>query len=158
MKTLPELKRYLEKNKKRISPALFISGFIFDLFTLNQVDQFLDNMILLGHLLIITASIWLIHLGKRDQVFSNFVERLIILAPFSLVFSFGGVLSGFVIFYTKSASIFSNWPFLLILYILFLSSEFIFNRYQQTLFQVGMWFAATLSFFIFFLPLVPRFL
>ena len=156
MKSLSETKAYLEKHKKRISPALFLSGFIFDLFTLNQVDQFFDNMILLGHLTIITVSIWLIHLGKRDQVFSNIVEKMIIFAPFTLVFSFGGVLSGYVIFYTKSASLFANWPFLFILYLLFISSEFIFNRYQQTLFQVGMWFAATLSFTIFFVPVIIK--
>ena len=156
MSQLGRVKVYLNKHKKRISPALFLGGFIFDIFTLTQVDLLFDNMILLGHLLIITLSIWLIHLGKREQVFSNWIERLIIFAPFTLVFSFGGVLSGYVIFYTKSASFFSNWPFLIALYLLFISSEYIFNKYQQTIFQVAMWYAATLSFMIFFIPVVIR--
>jgi len=77
-------------------------------------------------------------------------------APFTLVFSFGGILSGYVIFYTKSASLVSNWPFLLVLYGLFITSEFVFNKFQQTLFQVGMWFAATLSFCIFFVPVIIK--
>jgi hypothetical protein len=155
-KLFPHTREYLTKHKRRISPALFFSGFVFDLFTLNRVDTLFDNFILLGHLVVITLSIIFIHLGKRDQVFSSFTERLILFAPFTLVFSFGGVLSGFVIFYTKSASIFSNWPFLLILYILFISSEILFSKYQQTMFQVGMWFAATLSFTIFFIPVITK--
>lgn len=150
------LKHFLEKHKKRISPLLFLGGFIFDLFTLTQVDLLFDNMILLGHLIIISISIFFIHLGKREQVFSNLLEKIIMFAPFTLVFSFGGILSGYVIFYTKSASLISNWPFLLVLYLLFITSEYVFNKFQQTLFQVGMWFAATLSFCIFFVPVMIR--
>ena len=150
------VKQFLETHKKRISPVLFLGGFVFDLFTLTQVDLLYDNMILLGHLLIITMSIYLIHLGKRHQVFSNLVERMIMFAPFTLVFSFGGILSGYVIFYTKSASLVSNWPFLLVLYGLFITSEFVFNKFQQTLFQFGMWFAATVSFCIFFVPVIIK--
>ncbi len=150
------VKNFLETHKKRISPLLFLGGFVFDLFTLTQVDLLYDNMVLLGHLLIITFSIYLIHLGKRHQVFPNILEKMIMFAPFTLVFSFGGILSGYVIFYTKSASLVSNWPFLLVLYALFLTSELVFNKFQQTLFQVGMWFAATLSFCIFFVPVMVR--
>ena len=150
------IKQFLKTHKRRISPVLFLGGFVFDLFTLTQVDLLFDNMILLGHLLIITISIYLLHLGKRDQVFSNLLEKMIMFAPFTLVFSFGGILSGYVIFYTKSASLVSNWPFLLVLYGLFITSEFVFNKFQQTLFQVGMWFAATLSFCIFFVPVIMR--
>jgi len=150
------IKDFLETHKKRISPVLFFGGFIFDLFTLTQVDLLYDNLVLLGHLIIISLSIILIHLGKRHQVFSNTLEKLIMIAPLALVFSFGGVLSGYVIFYTKSASFLSNWPFLITLYVLFISSEHIFNKFQQTLFQVGMWFAATLSFCIFFIPVMIK--
>lgn len=155
-KQIGGVQKFLEKHKRRISPLLFLGGFIFDLFTLTQVDLLFDNMILLGHLVIITISIFLIHLGKREQVFSNLVEKMIMFAPFTLVFSFGGILSGYVIFYTKSASLIANWPFLVALYLLFLTSEVVFHRYQQTLFQIGMWFAATLSFCIFFVPIVIK--
>ena len=151
-----QVKTFFQVHKKRISPMLFLGGFVFDLFTLTQVDLLFDNMILLGHLLIISFSILLIHLGKRDQVFSNFTERLMLIAPYTLVFSFGGVLSGYVIFYTKSASLIASWPFLLGLYLLFLTSEFVFHRFQQSLFQLGMWFAATVSFCIFFVPTMLR--
>ncbi len=147
---------FFDTHKKRISPLLFLGGFVFDLFTLTQVDLLYDNLVLLTHLLIISLSIFLIHLGKHDRVYPNWIERLMLIAPFTLVFSFGGVLSGYVIFYTKSASMLASWPFLLGLYLLFIGSEYIFNKFQQTVFQVSMWFAATLSFFIFFVPIMLR--
>lgn len=150
------IKSFFDRHHHVLSPILFVFGFFIDLLTLTQVDLFYDNLVILIHLTSVSVSIFLLHLAKRDQVFPEPVEWMMRIAPYTLVISFGSILSGYVIFYTKSASILASWPFLLGLYLLFLGSEIIFKRVQDSYFQLGMWYAAVFSFCIFFIPVVVR--
>ena len=88
------------KHQHLIMPVALIGGFIADIFTLNQIDQVFDNAILIAHLLISGTAIALLFsegtafgerfLTKKRQ---NFLQTI-------MVFSFGALFSGFVIFYT----------------------------------------------------------
>jgi len=117
-------KNWVEKNDKYLSPAFFIAGFILDNLTLTRIDMFFDNAILFGYLSLVAFSIIMMRAVKREGI----VKYL----PFVLQFAFGGLFSGYVIFYTKSASLASSWIFLFLLYGLFLGNERLRHYYKKS--------------------------
>ncbi|MBU4479901.1 DUF2914 domain-containing protein [Patescibacteria group bacterium] len=141
-------KNWVEKNERYLSPLFFISGFILDNLTLTRIDMLFDNLVLFGYLSIATFCIILMNLVKKEGA----VKYL----PLISQFAFGGLFSGYVIFYTKSASLTSSWIFLLILYALFLGNEKFKKYYKKSDFQVTILFVAIFSFLIFFLPVLLK--
>ncbi|OGD66747.1 hypothetical protein A2442_01325 [Candidatus Campbellbacteria bacterium RIFOXYC2_FULL_35_25] len=141
-------KNWVEKNDKYLSPAFFIAGFILDNLTLTRIDMFFDNAILFGYLSLVAFSIIMMRAVKREGI----VKYL----PFVLQFAFGGLFSGYVIFYTKSASLASSWIFLFLLYGLFLGNERLRHYYKKSDFQIIIFFVAIFSFMIFFIPVLLK--
>lgn len=91
--------------------------------------------------------------GKlRGGITDNVFEFL----PFVLQFCFGGLFSAFVIFYSKSASLFSNSAFVLVLVSLLIGNEFFKKHYSKLIFQIAIYFVALFSFLIYFLPVLIK--
>lgn len=162
MKLIPKkLKEYWERKKTKysriISPTAFGAGFVLDLFTLNRIDQKFDLTILLIHISLVTFWILLWHIARSPHDFFIKHEKAMNLAhkiaPTAMQFSFGALFSGFVIFYTKSSSILISWPFLIIIYTLFLGNETFRKFYRGLYFQMGLFFFSLFTFLIFFVPL-----
>jgi hypothetical protein len=66
----------------------------------------------------------------------------------------GGLFSGFIIFYTKSASLLTSWPFLLILLTLFVGNEFLRKRYERLVFQVSVFYTVLFTYLVLITPTV----
>jgi hypothetical protein len=66
----------------------------------------------------------------------------------------GGLFSGFIIFYTKSASFSSSWPFLALLIALFVGNEFFQKRYERLVFQVSIFYVALFTYLVLITPTV----
>ena len=157
MKTkFKNLKTWMVKNDKYLSIVFFTGGFILDNFTLTRIDLLFDNLVLFTYLILATLSIIFINLiqsGKLKKLetrFPNIVNFLSLITQFT----FGGLFSGYVIFYTKSASWASSWIFLLIIYGFFIGNEKFRKYYKKVDFQINILFIALFSFLIFFLPVV----
>ncbi|MBU1557753.1 DUF2914 domain-containing protein [Patescibacteria group bacterium] len=150
------LKSWIEKNDKYLSIAFFTGGFVLDNFTLTRIDLLFDNLVLFSYLTLATLAILLINLiqaGKLNKIETRFPA---IVNGLSLVtqFTFGGLFSGYVIFYTKSASLASSWIFMLIIYGFFIGNEKFRKHYKRVDFQLSILFLAVFSFMIFFLPVI----
>ena len=107
------LEEFIERNRRFIMPTVLLGGFIVDTLTLQQVDRVFDNVVLLTHLFIVSTCIILLFTkntpwGARFRI----VDKDSIINAIML-FSFGGLFSGFTIFYSKSGSLISSWPFIL---------------------------------------------
>ena len=76
------------------------------------------------------------------------------LSPFLMQYAFGGLLSGFFVFYSRGTSLSASWPFLALLLLLLVGNEFFRTRYQQFTFQVSIFFFVLYSYMIFFVPIV----
>jgi len=148
-----------EPIKQHWSLMAFTFGFILDLFTLNRIDQRLDLGILLAHFSLITIWICLWHLNKsrkkKIQKLTLF-KRIAQYAPIGIQFSFGALFSGFIIFYTKSASIWVSWPFLIVLYLLFFGNEKFRHFYRGLFFQISLYYFSLFTLLIFLLPVVLK--
>jgi DUF2914 family protein len=71
-------------------------------------------------------------------------------------FALGGLWSGFLVFYSRSASVAASWPFLLVLTAFLVGNE-IFRKYHERLvFASLLFFFAAYSYSVFTVPLVTR--
>lgn len=144
------------KYQKFIMPIALIGGFVVDIFTLNRIDQFFDNAILITHLVIVFTTMGM--LFKRGPLFGKYVlspQRRAWIETL-MVFSFGALFSGFIIFYTRSGSLITSWPFLFAMIALMLATEFRKKYFQRLSLQIVVLYLALLSWITFFLPVVIK--
>jgi len=135
-------------------PAAILVGFLLDTITLNRIDQIFDNAILVTHLLIVSTGIVLLF-GKNSTLAKKLkVEERENLINTIIIFSFGALFSGFIIFYTRSGSLSSSWPFILMLVVLMLGTELKKTYYQNLILQISFLYLALFSYLIFLLPLI----
>ncbi|MBI2024945.1 MAG: DUF2914 domain-containing protein [Candidatus Harrisonbacteria bacterium] len=139
-----KVKDFFERYEHRLGFAFLVGGFIFDSLTLRRVDFLLDNLILLFYLVVAAVCILLQNLRFTVSKFT----------PFALQFIFGALFSGFIVFYSRSASLLTNWPFMLMLAIFFIGNEFFRRRYEQLNFNLAVFFIAIFSYLIFSIPVV----
>jgi hypothetical protein len=141
-----------ERYERHISSAAFVVGFITDNLTLTRIDLLWDNLILVTYLTIAAMGIVLFNLYETSLFRGKIFERLHLWLPLAIQFVFGGLFSGFAVFYTRSASISASWPFLLVLLGLLVGNEFFREYYLGLGFQMSVFFIALFSYMIFYIP------
>jgi len=146
------MRNFIQKIKHHSNTIAFIAGFIWDNLTLNRVDQWLDNLILTSYIAVSGLGIiWLSHLATRSSG-GFFTTKLTDWLPLAIQFAFGGLFSGYIIFYSQSASLAASWPFLLFLVFLFVGNELFRKRYENLTFQLSVFFIFLFSYFTFSAP------
>ena len=139
-----------------IMPVALVGGFIGDIFTLNQIDQAFDNAVLISHLLISGATIVLLFSAGTPFGEKFLTRKRVQWLETLMVFSFGALFSGFVIFYTRSGSLLTSWPFILTMVALMLGTEFKKKYFVRLRLQIIIYAMAILSWTIFFVPVVIK--
>ncbi|MSU56377.1 MAG: DUF2914 domain-containing protein [Candidatus Taylorbacteria bacterium] len=165
-------KSFAHKHEKRLSTFAFIFGFVWDNLTLTRVDRLFDNIMLSTYLLVAFVSIVMINAhgasladagGQSGEsliatVTGRFRGKLLKqgadFSRFLLPFAFGGLFSGFLIFYSRSGEVLSSAPFLLILLMLFFCNEFLRRHYQRFIFQMSIFFVALFSYVALLVPIL----
>ncbi len=153
---LKNFKEFFHKYESYLSSGTLVLGFVFDFLTLNRVDLFWDNFFIVLYLFIAGTSIILINLFEEGRLRGGLVGKIYEFLPFVMQFSFGGLFSAYVIFYSKSTSFLASSIFIAILLFLLIGNEFFKKRYQKIVFQMGVYFIAIFSFSIFFLPVLTK--
>jgi Protein of unknown function (DUF2914) len=132
----------------------FVGGFVTDFILLNRIDDSIDNTILSIYALLATVSLVLFYAGiaKRfgDRL-SSYIERY---ANGVMQYAFGGLFSGMLIFYGRSGSLMSSWPFLLCILSAILGNELIKNRGQRLAFNLYAYFVGIFSFTVLQVPII----
>ncbi len=153
-KIKPKMQDLKLKYAHLILPIALLGGFFIDTLTLNQIDQFFDNAILIFHLIIVAITISLLFTEGTGfgSKFLNDQRKKIIQTI--MAFSFGALFSGFIIFYTRSGSLLSSWPFILPMLLLMLGTEFKKHYFQKNALQIIVFYLALLAWANFFIPVV----
>lgn len=151
---LLQLKTWFEKYERFFAPAVFITGFLWDSLMLTRIDLWFDHATLVGYLLIAGTGILLINMYQSGRARFRFLQEYAGLLPFPIQFAFGGLFSGFFIFYSRSASLVSSWPFLAFLAFFLIGNEFFRKRYTVFIFQLSIYFIALFSYATFALPIL----
>lgn len=138
-----------------ISPLSLIAGFIADnLFLTRRVDLWQTNALLLTYLAVAAIAIALIHLVETGRITEPSVLRAAPLVPVVMQFSIGGLLSGFLSLYSRSAGFAASWLFVIVVAMLLIGNERFLRFYTRLPFQMGIYYFTLFSFLIFFLPVV----
>ncbi len=139
---------------RHISSIAFGCGFVLDMFTLTRIDLVYENVVFISYLLIAFVGILLVHSVDTGRWAPRWLARhreyLLILVQAPL----GGLFSGFMIFYTKSAEFWTSWPFLLLLALLFIGNEFFRRRYERLVFQMSVLHFSLTSYLVLVMPVL----
>jgi len=146
MKHFDTIKNFIQKYDRLLSLGALSFGFIVDSLTLSRIDLWFDNLILFSYLTLAGGSLILINVFEHPKVQKLF--------PFVMQYAYGGLFSGYVIFYSRSASLSGNLAFIFVIFALLIGNEFFRERYTKLVFQLSIFYIAVFSFSIFFIPVV----
>ncbi len=146
---------WIARNEAKLSTAVFVVGFVTDgiVYTYIELQTALSffMLYLLGAALCILISHVLRH--EQPDAAPSYRRPFHTLVPIAGQFFIGGLLSACVIFYMRSASLITSWPFLLILVVILIGNE-VFRKYHQRLeFQLFLFFFTLYAYAIFALPI-----
>ena len=130
----------------------FLLGFFVDLITLNKVDSVFDNVVLFFYVVLALTSTLLLYAGVAERFGERMNTFLRKRAPLAMQYSFGGLLSGMLIFYGRSSSIEDSWFFLLIFIGVIYGNETIKNRSGRLLYNLIMLFIGLFAYFTLVIP------
>jgi hypothetical protein len=147
----------LKTYERHISAAAMAGGFAFDFFAYGRVDHAVTQTLLIVYLGVAAFSIALLHWLEAHQEWeSKFVAKLRSYLPALTQFVLGSLWSAFLVFYARSGVLAGSWPFLLILFAIFIGNE-VFKRYHARLiFTTTLFFFALFSYCAFMLPVFTK--
>lgn len=156
MECIYRVKNFILSNRRHASSVAFALGFVWDSLTLTRVDMLYDNIVLTVYITVATVGIIFFHAVSSGKLIAWPVERIAPWLPLIIQFAFGGLFSGYIIYYSQSGTLIGSWPFILFLLTLFIGNEVLKKRYQTLVFQFAILFIALFSYSIFFIPVLVR--
>jgi hypothetical protein len=132
----------------------FLLGFIVDNLTLNRVDQVFDNLVLFSYVLLAMLSIVLVYAGIAGRFSERLNQFFRLRSPLLMQYSFGGLLSGMLIFYGRSGSFADSWLFILIILSVMIGNEMIKDRVQRLVYNLVIFFVGLFSYMVLIIPVI----
>jgi hypothetical protein len=132
---------WIPRYERQLSAAGMLAGFVTDNYMFRRVDLPNTQFVFIGYLLVAAVSILVLHIFNARSDPETPQPRWRAFIPMATQFALGGLWSGFLIFYTRSAVLLASWPFLLVLAAIFIGNE-AFKHYHSRLA-----FTSTLLFF-----------
>src|SRR3989344_5404360 len=144
-----------EKYEHHLSSVAFLFGFLWDNIMLTRIDLLLDNIVLSSYIIIAGIAIVVLNAHNAGRLRHPRIEtHAPFLLPLLMQFAFGGLFSGFFIFYSRSGALATSIPFLIFLAALLVGNEFFRKRYSRFVFHISVFFIALFSYAIFFIPVI----
>lgn len=151
---IDRIKQHIARNERPLTAISFITGFVWDSLTLTRVDLFYDNAVLTTYILIAALSITILYAKSAGKIRGRMFDRIAPWIPLAIAFAFGGLLSGYLVYYIRGASLAGSWIFILFLALLFILNERFKRHYERLTFQVSVFFIALFSYTIFSVPVL----
>ncbi len=160
-KHFEKIASFYQRYERHISSLALVGGFVFDAITLKRVDLFLENFWVVMHLVVAAVGIIALNFIEQEKSATGTKEKNEVMTLhfwliFIVQFAFGGLLSTFLVFYFRSATSSTAWPFLLLLAIIFIANEVFKKHYSRLYFQIGMLFVSIFSFMIYIVPVITH--
>jgi hypothetical protein len=141
-------------HERHLSALSLAGGFAFDSYTFGRIDRPLTQLVFIIYLLVAGTAIAVLHFLESRPAERKPSDRtraiLIAVAQFAL----GCLLSGFCVFYIRSASVTASWPFLLFLVGIFIGNEYMRRYHARLVFSALLFFFALYSYAILLVPVV----
>src|SRR5579872_263266 len=139
-------------HERHLSAFSLAGGFAFDSYAFGRIDRPLTQLVFILYLLVAGTAIAVLHYleSQPDKPSDRTRTILILVAQFAL----GCLMSGFCVFYIRSASITASWPFLLFMAGIFIGNEYMRRYHARLVFSALLFFFALYSYAILLVPVV----
>jgi len=149
---------FVQKNQHFLPVISFFAGFTWDSLTISRIDNISDNMVIALYLCLLGILIILMQRHEQGRLEKPLLVKYSAWYPSGIQFFLGGLFSAYVVFYFKSASFTKSAIFLALLVILLVANEFLKHKLSNTYLLLSLYFLASFSFFIFFIPVITGFM
>ncbi|MBU1293005.1 DUF2914 domain-containing protein [Patescibacteria group bacterium] len=154
MKTVRKVLAWAQRNERHLGGIVFFFGFLTDLLTFTLLDISILNYVFGGYLVATYIAVFLVHLVSKEVAHPSVFRRSVrVLLPLVAQYLIANMLSGFLIFYTKSSVLFVSWPFIILLGLVFIGNEWFRTYKDRLIFLATLLFFTTYAYAIFALPL-----
>ncbi|MFO1248295.1 MAG: DUF2914 domain-containing protein [Alphaproteobacteria bacterium] len=145
---------WARRHERKISALSLAGGFAFDSWAFGRIDHAATQAVFIVYLLVAGIAIAVLHVleSRPDGRKPSDQTRTILVAVTQ--FALGCLLSGFCVFYIRSASITSSWPFLLAMAAIFIGNEYMRRYHSRLLFSALLFFFSLYSYAILLVPVV----
>lgn len=146
--------KWLWAHERHLSGLFLAGGFAFDNYFFGRIDRPETQLIFIAYLAMAAVSIAVLHWLESRHENKKHTNRARSVLVFATQFALGCLLSGFCVFYIRSATVVASWPFLLFMAGIFIGNE-IFRKYNSRLVFASLLFYFSLfSYAIFLVPLL----
>ena len=145
---------WARKHERQISAASLAGGFAFDSWAFGRIDHAQTQAAFIVYLLVAGAAIAVLHMLESRPDGSRPSDRTRTILVAITQFALGCLLSGFCVFYVRSASVTSSWPFLLAMAAIFIGNEYLRRYHARLVFAALLFFFAVYSYSILLVPVV----
>jgi hypothetical protein len=140
--------------ERHLSAASLVGGFAFDSYSFGRIDHASTHIVFLAYLAVAGGAIAVSHRLESRPPEQQPSERVRTVLTAVTQFALGCLLSGFCVFYLRSASLWASWPYLLILAGIFVSNEFFKKYTTRFTLSLLLYFFALLSYAILVVPVL----
>ncbi len=144
---------FLKNHERKLFFLAFVAGFVWDWLTVKLIGLTEISIVLGIYLGIIAFSIIIYNKLASKNKLGFFSSKLSAFLPYLTQFLFGTLFNAAFIFYSESADLYSNWPFILFIFIVVFSNEIFRKHHNIVAFQLTMFFVASFLYFVFALPI-----
>ena len=147
---LEQLLAWARRNERWLSACFFVFGFLDHLITFGAFPLSTEIIIFEIYLTFIALCTLFAHISSDRP--GRIMRALAVLAPLAAQMAIGGVLAGFVVFYTRESALSVSWPFIVFLAIIFIGTEFFRSYREHLVFQTALFYFSLYALYIFALP------
>jgi len=145
---------FAHQYERHLSAASLVGGYAFDSYSFGRIDHASTHIVFLAYLAVAGSAIAVSHRLESRPPERQPSERTRTILTAITQFALGCLLSGFCVFYLRSASLWASWPYLLLLAGIFTGNEFFKQYATRFALSLLLYFFALLSYAIFLVPVV----
>lgn len=144
----------ISRVKRHWLTLAFFFGFLLDSITLSSVEQLFDNVVLATYVVLAMLSLSWLYASLSERLPEKISTLGKKYAPVVVQFSFGGLLSGMLIFYGRSGDLWVSWPFILMILVVIYYNETIKDRAKRLLYNLAIFYIALFSYVVLIVPVL----
>ena len=154
MQTIDLGLKWAKAHERPLSALSLAGGFAFDSYTFGRIDRPLTQLVFIVYLVVAGVSIAAQHVLESRPEGRRAPEKIRTILLFVTQFALGCLLSGFCVFYIRSAAVESSWPFLLAMAAIFIANEYLRRYHSRLVFSALLFFLSIYSYAILLVPVV----
>lgn len=145
---------FAHQYERHLSVIAMVGGYVFDSFAFGRVDHISTHIVFVAYLAVAGGAIAVSHRLESRPPEQQPSQRTRTILTAVTQFALGCLLSGFCVFYLRSASLWSSWPYLILLAGIFVGNEFFKAYTTRFTFALLLYFFALFSYAILMVPVL----